>query len=75
VWSSTSSSWSAVSASVKASPNAPDSTQGYDGGKRIKGRKRHIATDVLGLLLVFIVTAAGVQDTNGGKLVRDSRPC
>jgi transposase len=56
---------------VKASPNAPEATQGYDGGKRLKGRKRHIATDVLGLLLVFIVTAAGVQDTNGGKLVAD----
>ncbi|MFE7331854.1 IS5 family transposase [Streptomyces sp. NPDC057565] len=57
---------------VKASPNAPESTQGYDGGKRIKGRKRHIATDTLGLLLVLIITAAGVQDTNGGKLVADA---
>jgi transposase len=57
--------------SVKASPNAPDDTQGYDGGKKVKGRKRHIATDTLGLLLVLIVTAAGVQDTNGGKLVLD----
>ncbi|WP_326793853.1 IS5 family transposase (plasmid) [Streptomyces sp. NBC_00841] len=57
---------------VKASPNAPESTQGYDGGKRVKGRKRHIATDTLGLLLVLIVTAAGVQDTNGGKLVADA---
>lgn len=57
--------------SVKASPNAPDTTQGYDGGKKVKGRKRHIATDTLGLLLVLIITAAGVQDTNGGKLVAD----
>ncbi|WP_406066288.1 IS5 family transposase [Streptomyces sp. NBC_01077] len=56
---------------VKASPNAPEATQGYDGGKRVKGRKRHIATDTLGLLLVLIVTAAGVQDTNGGKLAAD----
>nr|WTB36015.1 transposase [Streptomyces sp. NBC_00830] len=38
----------------------------------VKGRKRHIATDTLGLLLVLIITAAGVQDTNGGKLVADA---
>jgi hypothetical protein len=33
----------------------------------MKGRKRHIATDVPPLLLAFIVTAAGAQDTNGGS--------
>ena len=37
--------------------------------KRIKGRKRHVATDVLGLLLVVLVTAASVQDTVGGRAV------
>ncbi|MFE6056884.1 IS5 family transposase [Kitasatospora sp. NPDC056446] len=58
--------------SVKASPNAPADTQGYDGGKRVKGRKRHIATDTLGLLLVLIVTAAGVQDSAGGKQILDT---
>ena len=42
---------------------------GYDGGKRIKGRKRHIAVDVLGLLLVVIVHSAGIQDRAGSKLV------
>src|SRR5437868_9521309 len=31
---------------------------GYDGGKKIKGRKRHIVVDTLGLLLAVIVTAA-----------------
>ena len=35
---------------------------GYDGGKRANGRKRHIVTDVLGLLLLISVTAANVQD-------------
>jgi putative transposase len=35
---------------------------GYDGGKRANGRKRHIVTDVLGLLLLVTVTAASVQD-------------
>ncbi|MFD8483826.1 transposase [Kitasatospora sp. NPDC059673] len=51
--------------------NAPANSQGWDGGKRVKGRKRHIATDTLGLLLVLIVTAAGVQDSAGGKQVLD----
>ncbi|MGO4618254.1 IS5 family transposase [Nocardia sp. 2YAB30] len=37
-------------------------TAGYDAGKRIKGRKRHIATDTTGLLLAVVVTAACIQD-------------
>lgn len=35
---------------------------GTDGGKRVKGRKRHVATDTLGLLLAVVVTAANVDD-------------
>jgi transposase len=35
---------------------------GYDGGKKIKGRKRHIAVDTLGMLLAVVVTAASVDD-------------
>jgi transposase len=35
---------------------------GYDAGKKTKGRKRNIATDCLGLLLMVTVTAASVQD-------------
>jgi transposase len=31
---------------------------GYDGGKKVKGRKRHLLTDSLGLLLTVVVTAA-----------------
>jgi transposase len=54
---------------VKASSNVPQASQGYDAGKRAKGRKRHIATDTLGLLLALVITAASVQDTNGGKQV------
>lgn len=54
---------------VKASSNAPEASQGYDAGKRTKGRKRHIAVDTLGLLLALVITAASVQDTNGGKEV------
>src|SRR5256885_1222301 len=35
---------------------------GYDGNKKIKGRKRHIVVDTLGLLLAVVVTAANVDD-------------
>jgi putative transposase len=36
--------------------------RGYDGGKKIRGRKRHIVVDTLGLLLAVLVTGAGVDD-------------
>src|SRR5271167_2865496 len=36
--------------------------KGYDGGKKITGRKRHIAVDVMGLLLAVVVTSAAVDD-------------
>ena len=42
---------------------------GYDAGKKVKGRKRHIAVDTLGLLLVVVVQCAGIQDRDGAKLV------
>jgi transposase len=59
------------SQSVKTSCNVSESSQGIDAGKKIKGRKRHIATDVLGLLLTVIVTAASVQDSTAGQQVLD----
>lgn len=40
--------------------------RGYDGGKHVKGRKRHLVVDTLGLPLGISVTAANVHDTNGG---------
>jgi len=42
---------------------------GYDAGKKIKGRKRHILTDTLGLMLVAVVHSAGIQDRDGAPLV------
>lgn len=36
--------------------------RGYDGGKKIKGRKRHIVVDTLGLLLAVVVTSAAIDD-------------
>jgi len=40
--------------------------KGYDGGKKIKGRKRQILVDVLGLLICVYVTSANVGDRSGG---------
>jgi transposase len=59
------------SQTIRTSGNVPESSQGIDAAKKIKGRKRHIATDTLGLLLVLLVTAASVQDTTGGRDVID----
>jgi putative transposase len=42
---------------------------GYDGGKKIKGRKRHILVDTLGLLLAVVVTAANLDDGTYASLV------
>jgi len=43
--------------------------RGFDGGKLVKGRKRHILVDTLGLLLIVVVHAANVQDRDGAQLV------
>jgi putative transposase len=42
---------------------------GYDGAKKIDGRKRHITVDTLGLLLAVVVTAANVDDAAGAQQV------
>jgi len=42
---------------------------GYDGGKKIKGRKRHIVVDTMGLLLAVVVTAANLDDGTYASLV------
>jgi transposase len=44
---------------------------GFDAGKRVKGRKRHLVTDTLGLMLRIEVHSAGVQDRDGAALVLD----
>lgn len=38
---------------------------GFDAGKKVKGRKRHMLTDTLGLMLVMIVHGADIQDRDG----------
>lgn len=57
------------SQSVKGADTVGQDTRGYDAGKKINGRKRHIVTDTLGLLVVVLVTTAGLQDRDGGRLV------
>ncbi len=43
--------------------------RGYDAGKKVKGRKRHLLVDTLGLIILVVITAASVQDRDGAKLV------
>jgi putative transposase len=45
---------------------------GFDAGKKIKGKKRHILVDTQGLLMHAIVHTADVQDRDGGALRRAS---
>jgi putative transposase len=48
--------------------------RGYDAGEKVNGRKRHILVDTLGLLLTVMVTAAGVQDRDGARLLLNRLP-
>jgi putative transposase len=43
--------------------------RGYDGGKKVSGRKRNLIVDTLGLVVLAKVTAANVQDVHAGKQV------
>ena len=42
---------------------------GYDGGKKTKGRKRHLLVNTLGLMMVVVVSAASLPERKGAKLV------
>jgi putative transposase len=55
------------SQSVKATPVVEK--RGYDGGKKINGRKRHLLVDTLGLVMMVLVTTAAVQDRDGARLL------
>src|ERR1700678_2955692 len=56
------------SQSVKA-PHAE--TRGYDAGKKIVGRKRHIAVDTDGRLLMVNLTPADISDSAGAQMILD----
>ena len=46
--------------------------RGYDAGKKINGRKRHIVTDTLGHLVGLLVHPAGIRSRRGGPGARDN---
>ena len=47
----------------------PESERGFDAGKKVKGRKRHILTDTGGLLVTALVHGANIQDRDGAPAV------
>ena len=53
------------SQSVKTGDQA--GVRGYDAGKKVSGRKRHVAVDCLGLILAVMITPAAVQDRDAAK--------
>ncbi|WP_174553882.1 IS5 family transposase [Rhodococcus marinonascens] len=55
------------SQSVRGADTVPRSSRGFDAGKKINGRKRHIAVDTNGLLLAVVVTMASIQDRDGAN--------
>jgi transposase len=54
------------SQSVQGAATVGRDARGYDKGKNVNGRKRHIAVDTLGLLICVLVLAADVQDRDAG---------
>jgi putative transposase len=60
------------SQSVRTTEMAATARRGYDSHKRVMGRKRHVLTDTLGLVLRVVITAANVQDKAGALLALKS---
>jgi transposase len=63
------------SAAILDSQSVATTTQGgpkgYDAAKKVKGRKRHLVTDTLGILLAVVVTAGSVQDRDAAVPAMD----
>lgn len=57
--------------SVHAAAGVPAATTGYDPAKRVPGRKRGLAVDVLGLVIAVVVLAANVHDNTAGIVLLD----
>lgn len=52
--------------------SAQGGPKGYDGGKKVKGRKRHLLTDTLGLLLAVFIQTADIHDGTGAAVIVDA---
>jgi transposase len=59
----------AVIDSQSTKTSAQGRPKGFDAGKKVKGRKRHLVVDVLGLLLAVLVHPANIQDRDGATTV------
>ncbi|WP_107061794.1 IS5 family transposase [Streptomyces cellulosae] len=57
------------SQSVKADATVTHASRGFDAGKNINGRKRHLLTDTLGLLLAVLVTPASMTDRDAARIL------
>lgn len=55
--------------SIQGSDTVRQSTRGYDAGKKVNGRKRHLAVGTTGLLLAIVVHVAAIGDRDGGMRV------
>ncbi len=55
------------SQSVKTTEEAAADTRGYDSGKQIKGRKRHLRVDTTGLVMKVVTLCANIQDRDGAQ--------
>lgn len=55
------------SQSLRGADTVGRDSRGYDAGKKVNGRKRHIVVDTIGMLLLVMVTAASVQDRDAAR--------
>ncbi|MEU2030505.1 transposase [Nocardia amamiensis] len=55
------------SQSIRSAETISRDSRGWDAGKKVAGRKRHVIVDCLGLLLVVLVTGADIQDRDGAR--------
>jgi putative transposase len=55
--------------SQRVKATVPAEERGFEGGKKIKGRKRHIVTDLLGNILAMLVHTANFHDMTHGEKV------
>lgn len=61
------------SQSVPGAATVADAQRGYDAGKKVNGRKRHLVVDTTGLLIAVMVTAASVQDRDSVAVIERAK--